>query len=366
MATYYVGYGGNDSNGGTSYALRKATLSAALALCTAAGDVLIVTGSQAHPFVAVATAVPGTLGGTATNPTFIRGGNPSTGADDGSLAWISGGGSATTGFNDSGGARSNIWFSNLRFASFNGNPLSFTNSASAGITVVNCEFHSNAGYGARLLNGNCAVINCVAQSGTSGGGFECYGNVTDCRIIGCVGIGVRASAQAYGPSIVRNLIAGCSSHGVELISGTTGNIATTISYNTIVGNTGSGIRPTNDDGGGQIDIAWNIIASNGDGAIKPTTGTALIIMPYQNHYHSNAGGNLVGASAPAWWTTGDTTGDPQFIDTDNNDYTLASASPALRSDGQYPGAFGIQAKPSGGGSGAAQFVRHDLRGRGRR
>lgn len=348
MATYFVGFGGNDGNAGTSYALRKATLSAGLALCTSAGDILVVTGSSGSPFVAAATAVPGTLGGTATNPTFIVGGNPSTGVIDGSIGYISGGGSATTGFNDSGGARSNIWFANLDFRNFNGNPLSFTNASSAGITAIGCNFQANAGYGTRLLNGNCSVIRCSAISNTSGGGFECYGNVVDSVIRNCTGIGVRASSQLYGPSIVDCVISGMSSHGVELVSGTAGNIGTTITRCTINDNGGSGVRLTNDDGGGTVDISWNIISNNDDAGIKPTTGTALIFMPRYNHYHNNTGGNLSGASVLTYFSQGETTGDPQFIDAAGGDFRVAATSPARRSDGRYAGASAMLLSPGVG------------------
>lgn len=47
MATYWVGEGGNDSNDGTTYALRKLTTGAALALLTSKGDVLNVVGTVA-------------------------------------------------------------------------------------------------------------------------------------------------------------------------------------------------------------------------------------------------------------------------------------------------------------------------------
>lgn len=45
MATYWLGEGGNDTNDGTTYALRKASTAAALALLTNKGDVLNVVGT---------------------------------------------------------------------------------------------------------------------------------------------------------------------------------------------------------------------------------------------------------------------------------------------------------------------------------
>lgn len=45
MATYWLGEGGNDGNNGTTYALRKLTPSAALALLTTKGDILNIVGT---------------------------------------------------------------------------------------------------------------------------------------------------------------------------------------------------------------------------------------------------------------------------------------------------------------------------------
>lgn len=45
MATYWLGEGGNDGNNGTTYALRKLTTAAALALLTTKGDILNVVGT---------------------------------------------------------------------------------------------------------------------------------------------------------------------------------------------------------------------------------------------------------------------------------------------------------------------------------
>ena len=42
MTVYYVGAGGNNSNAGTSWALRKATLTGAEDIPVAAGDTVIV------------------------------------------------------------------------------------------------------------------------------------------------------------------------------------------------------------------------------------------------------------------------------------------------------------------------------------
>lgn len=43
MATYYAGVGGNDANAGTSYALRKLTIQAAVNIATTAGDRVLVS-----------------------------------------------------------------------------------------------------------------------------------------------------------------------------------------------------------------------------------------------------------------------------------------------------------------------------------
>ena len=66
MATYWLGAGGNDANDGTSYANRKATWAAALALITSKGDVLNVVGTvemDNTPYTMdgdVLTSLPGT------------------------------------------------------------------------------------------------------------------------------------------------------------------------------------------------------------------------------------------------------------------------------------------------------------------
>ena len=66
MATYWLGAGGNDGNDGTSYANRKATWAAALALITSKGDVLNVVGTvemDNTPYTMdgdVLTSLPGT------------------------------------------------------------------------------------------------------------------------------------------------------------------------------------------------------------------------------------------------------------------------------------------------------------------
>lgn len=62
MTTYYAGVGGNDANNGTSYALRKLTIQAAVNLATTAGDQVLVS--------------PGTYRETVTMGSSGSGGSP--------------------------------------------------------------------------------------------------------------------------------------------------------------------------------------------------------------------------------------------------------------------------------------------------
>lgn len=81
MATYWLGAGGNDANNGTTYALRKETTGAALALLTSKGDVLNIVGTV--PMDAATYTIDGVslgIGGTSfSDPAFTIQGTDSSG-----------------------------------------------------------------------------------------------------------------------------------------------------------------------------------------------------------------------------------------------------------------------------------------------
>jgi hypothetical protein len=354
MANYYVGKNdsdvlGSDGNTGTSFAQRLATLSAGLAKLASPGDQLIVTARSASPLSAVLTDLPATVGST-TNPVVITGGNPVDGSVDGSIAYLTGGGTVSGAFRDNGTTRSHYWFKNMDFRNFTGTPILFSDGSSANILVYNCNFQANGSYGVRGLNGYIAIYNCTAISNTGGGGFECYGTIANCTTRNNTGIGIRINgAGIWGTTARNNIIHANSSYGVEIVSssGAT-NSPVILTQNTINGNTGMGVSLTNDDSLSTVDISYNIISNNGGGGIGPQSGTAALLLPYGNHFYNNTGGNYVNASVPSWWSELTTTGDPLFVDTSTFNFNLKIGSPALKS--------------GGGGSGALlpRFVRRSL------
>lgn len=341
MADYYVGNksdgtAGSDVADGLTFANRLATIAAAIAKITSAGDRIIVTAPAEYPLTDAQTTIGAITGPTANQPLIIIGANSANGTIDGSLAWRDGANTVANAYTDNGVARSNIWFVSLGFTRFTSSPVLFTNTSSANISIIACRAQTNGSYAFRLLNGYCSVFDSTVIGSTANGGIQCNGNVQGCTIRSCTGVGVATDSANWGPSITNNVIASCTSHGVSVASSTGAtNIATVISSNTINGCGGNAINFTNDDGFAPISADYNILSNNTGYAIA-TSGTAVGAF-YGNHYYNNAG-NTSGFSIPTWYTSSETSGDPLYRDASTFDFTPKLGSPALRTDREFAGA----------------------------
>jgi len=236
MATYYLSVqNGNDANNGTSVSTPKKTLSAGVALLTAAGDILYI-GPGLYSQTATVN-IP--TSGTATSPKQIIGDTQAQYlTNDAPGEIVISAINATTlvpaqgivGLNFSS---DDFWHvKNLTFAGFTGvtsRPIQTTNSD--GIVIENCHF-SNSYYGiAGDINDdttvyNCSsigcyigfnlinAINCVAVGSSLHGFHQCY--TYGCMAIGCAQGFNTCTCDEYGAAFTDNgAVYNCTAIGCQ-------------------------------------------------------------------------------------------------------------------------------------------------------
>lgn len=165
MPTYYVrASGGNDSNTGLSFAQAWATLTKAVATI-AAGDTVLVCSDGTHTYGSGISF--NNAAGTVTQPLTIRGAGP-TGADDGSIATISGGGTATYLIN-LGSTSWNYRFQNLNITNATYGVYHNSNTGS-NYSFLNCRIYGNSTTNVRFdtLSSGCRVHMAGCELDTSG------------------------------------------------------------------------------------------------------------------------------------------------------------------------------------------------------
>jgi hypothetical protein len=236
MATYYLSVqNGNDSNNGTSVSTPKKTLSAAIALMTAAGDILYI-GPGLYTHTATIN-IPAS--GTVSNPSQIIGDTQAqylTNDAPGEVVISAINGTTLVPVSNLialSFSSDNYWHvKNLTFAGYMGTsarPISCINSD--GIVIENCHF-SNCYYAVfgdaddDVTVYNCSAvgcqigfylvnaINCIVVGAQSNGFFQCY--AYGCLAIGCGnGFGTCVSDE-YGftftdnGSVYNSTAIGCS------------------------------------------------------------------------------------------------------------------------------------------------------------
>jgi hypothetical protein len=196
MATYYVStQNGNDSNNGTTAALAKKTVSAGLALMSAAGDILYIgPGVYYHT---TTNNIP--RSGLITNPCQIIGDTQAqylTNDAPGEViltAMNSSTLSSTRNIIGLNFSADEYWHvKNLTFAGYMGSSgTGITANNSDGVVIENCHF-SNSGYGVfGDANDDVTVYNCSSVG--------CYVSFYSCNAINCVAIGAGSSGfnQSY-------------------------------------------------------------------------------------------------------------------------------------------------------------------------
>ncbi len=227
MATYYVGPGGNDANAGTSYALRKLTIQAAVNLATTAGDTVLVS-----PGVYRETVTMGSSGSAGNVISLI-------GDYTGALTSGSKGVVRITGSNDdiSAARASCIIASSKNYITVRGFTLDGCSSNIVSLTTatyftldqccvgqnfaVNTYVVSCAGGG----QSNVTISKCIITGSSGGGGIlfthtvavdNCSHVVENCVIIGCTISAIAINTSRIGGITVRNCSMGWARQGVRV------------------------------------------------------------------------------------------------------------------------------------------------------
>ena len=339
MPQYFVGPGGSDANAGTSYALRKATLSAGLALLSIAGDSLVVCADAASPLLVSATTTIPSSGGNAL-PYRVIGGNPASGVVDGTQAVIDGQSSATYIVHDNNVARTNWVWQNITFKSATSLGFYLQNAGSDGQTFIACQFNSNGG-GGFFSASEALLIDCRATSNTGAGtgGMATGGSMRGCSAVGNTGFGLQLIGSGRQQSITGSTSHANTTHGVFLVNLSTPGQPMIVAGNTIDGNTSNGIYVNQSGASWQVLVERNCITNNGAYAINGgASGTRIIAR--RNVWQSNTSG-IWGPNVSQMEdvTDDNVSGDPKYEDRANDNFTPLLDSAAILSDRTYAGAI---------------------------
>jgi hypothetical protein len=221
MATYYAGIGGNDANAGTSWALRKLTIQAAVNVATNAGDSVIVGPGTYRETVTMGTS--GSAGNvisligdyTGANTSGTKGVVRITGSNNDI--------SATRAYCINTGAKNYVTVTGFALDLVSSQHIVGTGTD---VTVRRCYFGSGAGqsiYVSGASQARWSIESCVfAFSGNSVGvWFAHYSNidsaahsVTNCIIVQA-GVGVRT--DLVGGIAVKNCVVGGGSGGIQYL-----------------------------------------------------------------------------------------------------------------------------------------------------
>ena len=361
MATYYVGYDGsgvlgNDANPGTSFAQRKATFAAGVALLANPGDVLVVCASWTYQ-LSVSASVSLSSTGSSSSPLIIAGGNPANlGAQDGTVAWIDGGNTATYCLQDhASSSRPLALVQNLGFRRATSHGVAVLQTNSRGWAFIDCQATANGGAGFYGLPRQCAFKRCKSFLNT-GDGITTNGSIDRCEIYSNSGKGVSmiSSAATRALTLLDSRIYGNTGIGVEInVAGTDQDPPCKVHGNTVYNNGSHGVCLTGASGAYLTLISSNILASNAGYGVTCSAGTAIATLD-RNHYHGNSSGTTNGISAPGNWSESASSGNPAFADAGSGDFRPLIGSPAIRSDGSYAGAVSpyrrdmVRARSEGG------------------
>ena len=305
MATYYCGPGGNDGNAGTSFALRKASFAAGLALVAAAGDELRVCASQASELDITSAGILA-ASGTDDNPIRIVGASTADGSIDGTLAYIDGQNTAVNILTDNGVARVCVLLQNLMFRRATSSGLYVANSSSRGWLALNCTADANGSHGFEAFSGRQAAFRKCFATNNAGSGFHTVGVVIGCSASGNArGIGNPTANATRAPTAIGNRLFNNTGGGIEIdIASTDNDPPTVIVRNWISGNGGDGILFDDNDSGALQAIDQNWIVGNGGYGIRCASGTLTLPLG-RNYFRGNTSGETSGIAVLGGWTTTD-------------------------------------------------------------
>lgn len=237
MTTYYAGVGGNDANNGTSYALRKLTIQAAVNLATTAGDQVMVS--------------PGTYRETVTLAASGSGGSPISLIGDYTGANTSGarGVVRITGSNDDITAtRSNcIAISSKSYLVIQGFTLDGSSSyvvsmsSAANVTIKQCHVgyafaNTSTIYCSGASQTAVTISECVVHGGTqnpaiyilhSSGLSDVAHVIQNCLIVGPI-YAASIRSDRVGGVTVKNCTIRQSTYGVAVQAALTGGQTVTV------------------------------------------------------------------------------------------------------------------------------------------
>jgi parallel beta-helix repeat protein len=365
MTDYYVRPGGgSDAAAGTSYALAKATLQAAVNLMSPGDRVIACADAEEE----ISSQVSWAITSTTTAPSQIIGAN-SSGVIDGTRYVLKPSVSFTGSMLLAPGITTGHHM-HIRYIEANCNAntvqvnygLGAWSSGGTGqyINIIKCHAYGAAQSGIYFRNESRPMIaGCVCYDndvhgislGASGGftiGGEAYGNL--CYNNGVDGI--RTHDQLH--RLINNICVHNDSSGIYFW-GPQANICT-IFGNTLCDNGGDGVEFASTTANVfAIYLHNNTICNNGGYGVNDGAGgsnfTDQQINALHNHFYGNTSNpTSLGATLPDFESID---GDPLFTDSVNMDYTLQSGSPLVGAgmNGSTIGALGLASAGGGGGGG---------------
>lgn len=239
MANYYVGSGGNDGNAGTSWALRKLTIQAAVNVATTAGDSVLVGPGTYRETVTMGSS--GSAGNvisligdyTGTNTSGTKGVVRLTGSNDDISATrlyciVASGKNYITvrGFVIDGCSSHGIYLTNATYTTVDqcalrhatGTGIECNGASQSNITVSRCMFEPHSGahaveftHSATINGAGHVVENCIVAGAADSSGIRIVrvGGITarNCLVIGMLyGINIAAALAAGQTLTVNNCI----------------------------------------------------------------------------------------------------------------------------------------------------------------
>ena len=332
MATYYVrSSGGDDANAGTTFATGWATIAHAITTATSNGDIVLICADGTHTPSAGLSF--GTASGSNANPIIYRGAS-STGADDGTVATISGSSlPASTALITTSTDDLYIKFHHLRLTAATSYGFYLSDVGSIGledVRVDNCTSHGIFDYESNSLASkdfvNCEIDNNggdgIHPGGTGHGGHK----VINCLIHDNTGDGAKAVGQYsscyYDGCLFYN-------NGGDGLNNSATTRSLTVNHCTFFNNTSDGISTVTTSG--YTRVINSIFRSNGGYAINTNTGdlNQFSYVDY-NCYSSNTSGNIdINSGTPPG--SNNVTSDPLFTSetAGSEDFTLQSGSPCI-------------------------------------
>jgi hypothetical protein len=363
---------GNDADDGLSEANAWLTIQKAADTAVAGEKVWIKAGTYAEQVDFDTNA------GTGSLPIVFEGYTSATG--DGGQFTITGSGSRASClvFN---GTADHVTIKNAILTSPTTQCILGTTAATVGTKLINVHLLKGSSTPSRAIYAGgynrfdkLCLISCVISGGFSGNGISNWLgmlHIADSLIIDCGGHGISGSSYGGGLSLVRSIVAGNTTDGINLA----GNQAYIfIEGNTIAGNGGDGID-INGATNGSVTIRGNVISDHsgaGDTGLKIGTisGTTTVECDYNFYYNNTAhrSGNN---------TTGDNdvelTGSP-FTNAGADDWTLnntagagadvrAAYGPAIDATNiGYADGGALQHQDAGGGGGGGIILPRSLNG----